>query len=112
MKAGVAGFQGANGALKAGSAADAKTQLAAAKQNYTLIQQLFESKKITDASDLAKGLLAQIDAADKALSGATPDTMAAMAALKQGSQACGACHKLYREGDGKGTPYSIKAGVF
>ena len=112
MKAGATGFQGALKAAGSGAAADARTQLAAARQNYTAILDVFASRKLAEGAGFAKDLLTNIEAADKALSAATPDTMAATAALKTGSQSCGACHKMYREGDGKATPYSIKAGVF
>jgi cytochrome c556 len=75
------------------------------------LQAFWMEKGKADAAGIVKDALTQLDVADKALSAATPDTMAAQAALKQAQQACGSCHKLYRDGDGKATPYSIKPGV-
>jgi cytochrome c556 len=112
MKTAVGGFQGANKALASGAAADAKAQLATARQNFTMVQDLFASKKIADAAGFAKDLLTNLEAADKALSAATPDVAAAQASLKMAQQSCGSCHKAYREGNGKDMPYAIKAGVF
>jgi cytochrome c556 len=111
MKTAVAGFQGAFGALKTGSAPDAKTQLANARAAFMTLDAFWSRGKTPDAAMLMKDLLTNLDAADKALSAATPDTMAAMASLKMAQASCGTCHKTYREGDGKATPYSIKAGV-
>jgi|SRR6185436_12892933 hypothetical protein len=111
MKTAVAGFQGANMALKAGSAADAKTQLANARAAFMTLNAFWSSGKTPDAAGFVKDLLTNLDAADKALSAATPDVMAAQASLKMAQASCGSCHKAYREGDGKATPYTIKAGV-
>ena len=102
---------GANKALASAAAADAKTQIATARTNFMTLQAFWSSGKTPDAAGLVKDLLTNLDAADKALSAATPDVMAAQASLKMAQQSCGSCHKLYREGDGKATPYSIKAGV-
>ena len=56
------------------------------------------------------GLL-QFDGLDKALAGATVDQMAAQAAAKEfGGNTCGACHKLYREGDAQ-SGFRFKPGV-
>ena len=46
------------------------------------------------------------------LGAATVDQMAAAAAAKEfGGNTCGACHKLYREGDAQ-TGFRFKPGVF
>jgi len=102
---------GANKALASGSAADAKAQIATARTNFMTLQAFWSSGKTPDAAGFVKDLLTNLDAADKALSAATPDVMAAQASLKMAQASCGSCHKAYREGDGKATPYSIKAGV-
>jgi cytochrome c556 len=44
-----------------------------------------------------------VDAALKA-----SDAMAAQAAMKMFQGSCGGCHKQYRAGDGKDTPYSFR----
>ncbi|HEX5110015.1 MAG TPA: hypothetical protein VFV95_16295 [Vicinamibacterales bacterium] len=111
MKTAVAGFQGAFKAAGSGSAADAKTQIANARAAFMTLNTFWSRGKTPDAAGFMKDLLTNLDAADKALSAATPDTMAAVASLKMANASCGACHKVYREGDGKATPYSIKAGV-
>ena len=111
MKTTATAFQGTFKAVGSGAAADAKTQLATARQGFMTLQTFWMEKGKADAVTLVKDALTQLDAADKALSAATPDTMAAQAALKQAQQSCGGCHKLYRDGDGKATPYSFKPGV-
>ena len=111
MKTAATAFQGANKALGSGAAADAKAQLATARTSFMALNGVWSAGKTPDAAGFVKDLMTAIDTADKALSAATPDVMAAQAALKMGQQSCGSCHKAYREGDGKATPYSIKAGV-
>lgn len=101
-----------NKALTAASYADARTQLATLRTNYMTLQTLWASVKKDDAVAIVKDGLTRLDAVDKMLSAATVDQMAAQGAVKEFQGAtCGACHKLYREGDGKTTPYSFKAGV-
>ena len=101
-----------NKAIAAASYADAKTQLATLRTNFMTLQGMWASVKKDDAVAIVKDGLSRLDALDKALSAATVDQMAAQAAVKEFQGAtCGACHKLYREGDGKATPYSFKAGV-
>ena len=101
-----------NKAIAAASYADARTQLATLRTNYMTLQGLWASVKKDDAVAIVKDGLTRLDAVDKMLSAATVDQMAAQGAVKEFQGAtCGACHKLYREGDGKTTPYSFKAGV-
>jgi cytochrome c556 len=101
-----------NKAIAGASYADARTQLATLRTNYMTLQGLWASVKKDDAVAIVKDGLTRLDALDKTLSAATVDQMAAQGAVKEFQGAtCGACHKLYREGDGKTTPYSFKAGV-
>jgi cytochrome c556 len=101
-----------NKAIAAASYADARTQLATLRTSYMTLQGLWASVKKDDAVAIVKDGLTRLDALDKMLSAATVDQMAAQGAVKEFQGAtCGACHKLYREGDGKTTPYSFKAGV-
>jgi cytochrome c556 len=112
MKSNAQAAGGLNKALAAGSYADARTQLATLRTNYMTLQGMWASVKKDDAVAIVKDGLTQLDALDKMLSAATVDQMAAQGALKmfQGAT-CAACHKAYRDGDGKGTPYSFKPGV-
>ena len=101
-----------NKAIAGASYADARTQLATLRQNFTMLQGMWASVKKDDAVAIVKDGLTRLDALDKMLSAATVDQMAAQGAFKEFQGAtCGACHKLYREGDGKTTPYTFKAGV-
>lgn len=111
MKTTAQAFFATNKAVGSGAFADAKTQLATARQGFTTIHAFWTEKKRADAAGIAKEALTNLDALDKLLSASTVDQMAAQAAAKQVQGACASCHKLYREGDGKQTPYSIRAGV-
>ena len=112
MKSNAQSAGGMNKAIAAASYADAKTQLATLRTNFMTLQGMWASVKKDDAVAIVKDGLSRLDALDKTLSAATVDQMAAQAAVKEFQGAtCGACHKLYREGDGKATPYSFKAGV-
>jgi len=108
MKANGQAAQATNKALASGSVADAKAGVATLRSNYTNLQAFYAAKKKDDAVALIKGALASLDEVDKHLSMATPDTMAAQAALKMFQGSCGGCHKQYRAGDGKETPYSFR----
>jgi hypothetical protein len=101
-----------NKAIASASYADARTQLATLRTNYMTLQGMWGSVKKDDAVGIVKDGLTRLDTLDKMLSAATVDQMAAQGAVTEFQGAtCGACHKLYREGDGKATPYSFKAGV-
>jgi cytochrome c556 len=112
MKANAQAVGAMNKAIGSASYADARTQLATLRTNYMTLQGMWAGVKKDDAVAIVKDGLTRLDAVDKMLSAATVDQMAAQAAVKEFQGAtCGACHKLYREGDGKTTPYSFKAGV-
>ena len=110
MKANAQAAQATNKALASGAVADAKAGVATLRANFTNLLAFYSAKKKDDAVALIKGALTNFDEVDKQLSAATPDTMAAQAALKMAQGSCGGCHKQYRDGDGKNTPYSFKAG--
>ena len=110
MKANGQAAQATNKALGSGVVADAKAGVATLRTNYTNLQAFYAAKKKDDAVALIKSALASLDEVDKALSAATPDIMAAQGALKMFQGSCGGCHKQYRDGDGKTTPYSFRAG--
>ena len=111
MKTTAQAFIATNKAIGSGAFADAKTQLATAREGFTTIHAFWTEKQKSDAAAIAKEALTNLDALDTLLSAPTVDKAAAQAAAKQVQGSCGSCHKLYREGDGKQTPYSIKAGV-
>jgi cytochrome c556 len=112
MKANAQAAQGMNKAIGSANYADARMQLATLRGNFTTLQGMWASVKKDDAVAIVKDGLSRLDAIDKMLAAATVDQMAVQGAVKEFQGAtCGACHKLYREGDGKTTPYSFKAGV-
>ena len=110
MKANGQAAGATNKALGSGVVADAKAGVATLRMNYTNLLAFYSAKKKDDAVALIKGALTGLDEVDKHLGMATPDVMAAQAALKMFQGSCAACHKAYRDGDGKTTPYSFKAG--
>ena len=106
----------ANGALNkavgSGAFADARMQVATLRQNFMTLQPFWTERKRDDAVAIVKDGLSRLDALDKMLGAATVDQMAAAAAAKEfGGNTCGACHKLYREGDAQ-TGFRFKPGVF
>ena len=106
----------ANGALNkaVGSAAyaDARTQVATLRQNFMTLQPFWTERKQAEAVTILKDGLSRLDALDKMLGAATVDQMAAQAAAKEfGGSTCGACHKMFREGDNQ-TGFRFKPGVF
>jgi cytochrome c556 len=111
MKANGQAFGGMNKAIGSAAYADAKTQLATLRKNYMTLQGFWTERKKDDAVAIVKDGLSQLDALDKLLSAPTVDQMAAQAAAKQfQGNTCGACHKLYREGDAQ-NGFKFKAGV-
>jgi cytochrome c556 len=111
MKANVQAVGAMNKAIGSGGYADAKTQLATLRQNFTSLQGFWAGVKKDDAVAIVKDGLTRLDALDKMLSAATVDQMAAQAAAKEfGGATCGACHKLYREGDNQ-SGFKFKPGV-
>jgi hypothetical protein len=111
MKANAGAVGPMNKAIASGAYADARTQVATLRQNFTALQGFWAAKKKDDAVAILKDGLTRLDALDKMLGAATVDQMAAQAAAKEfGGNTCGACHKLYREGDAQ-TGFKFKAGV-
>lgn len=111
MKANAQAVGGMNKAIGSGTYADARMSLATLRKNYMALQGFWTDKKRDDAVVIVKDGLTRLDALDKTLSAATVDQMAAQAAAKEfGGATCGACHKLYREGDAQ-SGFKFKAGV-
>ena len=86
-------------ALASGAFADAKTQLGTARQGFVNLQTFWTGQNEEEAVGILKTALTQIDALDKMLSMATPNQEELLAQAKMVQGACGACHKMYREGE-------------
>ena len=111
MKANAQAAGAMNKAIGSSAFADARTHVATLRQNYMALQGFWIDKKKDDAVAIVKDGLSRLDALDKTLSAPTVDQMAAQAAAKEfGGNTCGACHKLYREGDAQ-TGFRFKPGV-
>jgi hypothetical protein len=111
MKANAQANGAMNKAIGSGAYADARMQVATLRQNFMALQGFWVDKKKDDAVAIVKDGLSRLDALDKTLGAATVDAMAAQAAAKEfGGNTCGACHKLYREGDAQ-SGFKFKAGV-
>ena len=111
MKANAQAAGAMNKAVGSGAFADARMQVATLRQNFTSLQAFWMDKKKDDALAIVKDGLTRLDALDKILGATTIDQMAAQAAAKEfGGNTCGACHKLYREGDAQ-TGFRFKPGV-
>lgn len=111
MKANAQALGAMNKAIGSGAFADARTQVVTLRQNYMALQGFWAGVKKDDALVIVKDGLSRLDALDKILGAATVDQMAAQAAGKEfGGNACGACHKLYREGDAQ-SGFRFKPGV-
>ena len=111
MKSNAQAVGAMNKAIGSSAYADARTQIVTLRQNYMALQGFWMDKKKDDAVAIVKDGLSRLDALDKTLSVPTIDQMAAQAAVKEfGGNTCGACHKLYREGDAQ-TGFRFKPGV-
>ena len=112
MKANAQANGAMNKAVGSGAFADARTQVATLRQNFMTLQGFWTERKRDDAVGILKDGLTRLGALDKMLSAGTVDQVAAQAAAKEfGGMTCGACHKLYREGDNT-AGFRFKPGVF
>jgi cytochrome c556 len=100
-----------NKAIGSGAFQDARTQLTTLRQNFMNLQAFWTERKQDAAIGIVKDGLTRIDALDTLLGAPAPDQMAAQAAAKELQGACGACHKMYREGDAK-EGFRFRPGVF
>jgi cytochrome c556 len=100
-----------NKAIGSGAFADARMQLTTLRQNFMTLQTFWTERKNDATIAIVKDGLTKIDALDKLLSAPAPDQQAAMAAAKEVQGACGACHKMNREGDQQ-TGFRFRPGVF
>jgi len=112
MKSNAQANGGLNKAVGSAAYADARMQVATLRQNFMTLQPFWTERKKDDAVGILKDGLTRLDALDKMLGAATVDQVAAQAAAKEfGGNTCGACHKLYREGDNQ-TGFKFREGVF
>lgn len=112
MKANAQANGALNKAVGSGAFADARTQVATLRQNFMTLEGFWAERKRDDAAGILKDGLGRLAALDKMLSAGTVDQAAAQAAAKEfGGNTCGACHKLYREGDNQ-AGFRFKPGVF
>jgi hypothetical protein len=111
MKANAQAVGAMNKAIGSGAFADARMQLTTLRATYMSLQGFWVDKKKDDAVAIVKDGLSRLDVLDKMLAAPTVDQMAAQAAAKEfGGNTCGACHKLYREGDAQ-TGFRFKPGI-
>jgi cytochrome c556 len=97
-------------AIKSGAFEDAKTQVAAVKQALTDAENFWVVAKKDDAIKMSKDAMAKVSAVEAAVSAATPDAQAALAAFKEVGGTCTACHNAYRVQNEDKT-YSLKPGT-
>ncbi len=110
MKRIVAANGAAQKAIKSEAYADARTQVAAVKQALMDAQNFWEMNKKQDAVEIGNAAIAGMTAVEEALSASSPSMEAVMAAMKQATGNCGACHKQYRVQNEDKT-YSLKPGT-
>jgi cytochrome c556 len=110
MKRVVAANGAANKAIKSGAYADARTQIAAVKQALMDAQNFWVMNKKDDAIQIGNAAIAGMTAVEEALSASSPSTEAVMAAMKQATGNCGACHKQYRV-QNDDMSYSLRPGA-
>ncbi len=97
-------------ALSAAHFADAKEKLAEAREGFTALEGFWTDKERDDAVGILKTALMQIDEIDALLEVESPSRADTLAKAKMVQGACGACHKLYREGDNE-TGWRFREGV-
>jgi hypothetical protein len=100
-----------NKAIGSGAFADARTQLATLRQNFMTLMTFWTERKNDATIAIVKDGMAKIEALDKILAAPAPDQMMAQAAAKELQGACGACHKMNREGDNQ-TGFRFRPGAF
>lgn len=112
MKANAMANGALNKAVGSGAFADARMHVVTLRQNFMTLQGFWGERKRDDALGILKDGLTRLNALDTMLSAGTVDQVAAQAAAKEfGGNTCGACHKLYREGDNQ-TGFRFRPGVF
>ncbi len=98
-------------AIASGAFADAKAQLATAREGFATLEAFWTEQNQEEAVGILKIALTRVDALDKMLSMEAPDQEELLAAAKRVQGACGACHKMYREGENP-PGYTIRGVTF
>jgi cytochrome c556 len=102
-------MQAVGKAVKSAAYADARKQLAVAKQALTDASAFWVHHKKEDAQKFSADALAKVEAFDKVLAAPAVDAEGAMAASRDLAGACRTCHTAYRvQADGV---YSLKPGT-
>lgn len=96
-------------ALKSNMLADAGKQAQELARLFGEVERFWQQNNVADAVKVAQ--TARTGATGVAGAAAANDQMKAMQAAASVGGTCKQCHSMYREGDGKATPYSIRAGV-
>ncbi len=107
MKTIAQSIQGANKSLKGGDTATAATSVDTLATSFARIETFYTQRKKPDAVKLAQ--TARSGAQDALAALKAGDAMKAQTALGTTQGTCAQCHKMYREGDGKTTPYAFNA---
>ena len=97
-------------AIQAGDFAAEKASVAIVKAALMDAENFWVMHKKDEAIAFSKDAVTKVTAVEAAVSAATPDQMAALAAQKTAGGACGDCHKTFREQDAE-KQYQLKAGT-
>ena len=101
-------IEGVNLAIGSKSYVDAKLPLALSRQVLASTRPVWETQRKPDAVRKTREAVARLDALDRALSVNAIDAKTVAEAVEDVTEACNACHAMYREGDEQ-TGYQIKA---
>jgi hypothetical protein len=107
MKTIAQSIQGANKSLKGGDTATATTSVQALATSFATIETFYTQRMKPDAVKLAQ--TARSGAQDAVAALKAGDAMKAQTSIATTQATCAQCHKMYREGDGKTTPYAFNA---
>ena len=105
MKTIAQNVQAAGKALKGGDAAAATPAAEVLATSFARIETFYTQRNKPDAIKLAQ--TAKMGAQDAVVALKAGDTMKAQTSLAAAQGTCAQCHKMYREGDGKATPYAF-----
>ena len=107
MKTIAQSVQAANKALKGGDTAAATMSVQTLATSFGTVETFYTQRMKPDAVKLAQTARASVQDALAALKAG--DAMKAQMSLATAQGTCAQCHKMYREGDGKTTPYAFNA---
>ena len=107
MKTIAQSIQGANKSLKGGDTAAATTSVQTLATSFATIETFYTQRMKPDAVKLAQ--TARSGAQDALAALKAGDAMKAQTSIATTQGTCAQCHKMYREGDGKTTPYAFNA---